>query len=138
MEREGGHGNVDTGTGYLIEELSDRVSGTAYGWGLDRSGGTEESDVYQRTYLWNEENRLIQSQDNNLTVQYRYNADGDWSHKYSDRGESLYFDSLYSSASTGDIDRMRDSIHIYLGQTRIATRLKMDDSPGSRRRPPPS
>jgi RHS repeat-associated protein len=128
MEREGGHGNVDTGTGYLIEELSDRVSGTAYGWGLDRSGGTEESDVYQRTYLWNEENRLIQSQDNNLTVQYRYNADGDWSHKYSDRGESLYFDSLYSSASTGDIDRMRDSIHIYLGQTRIATRLKMDDS----------
>jgi RHS repeat-associated protein len=128
MEREGGHGNVDTGTGYLIEELSDRVSGTAYGWGLDRSGGTEESDVYQRTYLWNEENRLIQSQDNNLTVQYRYNADGQRSHKYSDRGESLYFDSLYSSASTGDIDRMRDSIHIYLGQTRIATRLKMDDS----------
>jgi RHS repeat-associated protein len=128
MEREGGHGNVDTGTGYLIEELSDRVSGTAYGWGLDRSGGTVESDVYQRTYLWNEENRLIQSQDNNLTVQYRYNADGDRSHKYSDRGESLYFDSLYSSASTGDIDRMRDSIHIYLGQTRIATRLKMDDS----------
>jgi RHS repeat-associated protein len=128
MEREGGHGNVDTGTGYLIEELSDRVSGTAYGWGLDRSGGTVESDVYQRTYLWNEENRLIQSQDNNITVQYRYNADGERSHKYSDRGENLYFDSLYSSASTGDIDRMRDSIHIYLGQTRIATRLKMDDS----------
>jgi hypothetical protein len=99
MEREGGHGNVDTGTGYLIEELSDRVSGTAYGWGLDRSGGTVESDVYQRTYLWNEENRLIQSQDNNITVQYRYNADGDRSHKYSDRGENLYFDSLYDYAT---------------------------------------
>jgi len=61
--------------------------------------------------------------DNNITVQYSYGADGQRAVKYSRRGESLYFDSMWSCQT--DIPSIRQLKNIFVGQTRIATRLSL-------------
>ncbi|AHC15311.1 RHS repeat domain-containing protein [Salinispira pacifica] len=129
MEREGGHGNIETGSAYGVQELEDGVNATGYGWGLDRSEEADKDDVYQRTYRWNEENRLMAVESPEALTEFRYNADGERTHKKSGTfEETLYFDSMFSATTDIDVSDLRLSLHIYLGETRIATRLKMEDS----------
>ena len=84
----------------------------------------------EREYRWDEENRLVRSEEQGgLTVEYRYGADGQRAVKYSPLGETLYFDSMW----TGTADwphGWRWSKHIYVGSTRIATRLGYDGRAG--------
>ena len=110
------------------------VSMTDTGFGLDHGATTTTSSTtYTRYYSWDEENRLVRSVDNNITVQYSYGADGQRAVKYSKRGESLYFDSMWSCQT--DIPSMRQMKNIFVGQTRIATRLSLqgDGSTGYER-----
>jgi len=124
-ERAGGHGTstVLAGSVYTVGD----VSMTDTGFGLDRGTTTDTptSATYARYFSWDEENRLVRSVDNNITVQYSYGADGQRAVKYSKRGESLYFDSMWSCQT--DIPSMRQLKNIFVGQTRIATRLSLQD-----------
>ena len=111
-----------------------RLYGNAYGFGNGQgnaygrqrnSGGTGPglglgNKGWSRTYTWDEENRLTRSVEGDLIVDYRYGADGQRAVKYSQQGESLYFDAMWLvTAHGGDL---RQSKNIYVGQTRIATR----------------
>jgi RHS repeat-associated protein len=55
----------------------------------------------------------------NRIVRYSYGADGNRAVKYSERGETFYFNSMWQSMATGS----RQSKHIYVGTERIVTRL---------------
>jgi len=110
-----------------------QTNGNAYGFGngqgyaygrIRNSGGsgygTPGNKAWSRTYSWDEENRLTRSVEGDLVVDYRYGADGQRAVKYSQQGESLYFDAMWLvTAHGGDL---RQSKNIYVGQTRIATR----------------
>jgi RHS repeat-associated protein len=123
-EREDGHGTnaVTAGT---IKTTGD-VRSTDTGFGIVRTTGTSTSatkTIYARYYAWDEENRLIRSVDNNIAVDYRYGADGQRAAKYSKNGESLYFDSMWQVQT--DYPDLRQLKNIYVGQTRIATRVNI-------------
>ncbi len=60
-------------------------------------------------------------------MDYRYGADGQRALKYSSRGETLYFDSMWQA--TTDNPSFRRSKHVYVGQTRVATRCNIQDQP---------
>ena len=121
-EREGGHGAGVVLGGTVSRQGNLRM--TDRGFGLVLSGeGESGSSMYARYYVWDEENRLTRTVEGALTVDYRYGADGQRAVKYSSRGESLYFDSMWQAQT--DYPSMRQSKHIYVGQSRVATRLNI-------------
>jgi RHS repeat-associated protein len=121
-ERQGGHGSEGALAGGVRINGALRVADT--GFGIPLSGGkNDEAGVYSRRYLWDEENRLLRSVEGNLTVDYRYGAEGQRAVKYSSRGESLYFDPLWQTQT--DYPSLRQSKHIYVGSARIATQMNI-------------
>ena len=120
-EREGGHGSGMVLGGKVSKQGNVRMTDT--GFGLVLSGQDPVAAVYSRSYVWDEENRLERTVEGNLTVDYRYGADGQRAVKYSSRGESLYFDSMWQAQT--DYPSMRQSKHIYVGQSRVATQLNI-------------
>jgi RHS repeat-associated protein len=120
-ERQGGHSELP------LEEIELRSLGDLRtvnkGFALTRHGEEAGGGVYERSYQWDEENRLKRSVEGNLAVDYRYGADGERALKYSSGGETLYFDSMWQE--TTDYPSLRQSKHIYVGQTRIATRCNI-------------
>jgi len=125
-ERDGGHSPVAEPGQYSAVQVAPGVQGVGYGFGVIRNNGgnTGDSGVFSRRYTWNEENRLTQVSDNSGSTNFRYDADGKRTHKYSRNGESLYFDAMYSL--TDDYPQMRYSQHIYLSETRIASRMGIE------------
>jgi RHS repeat-associated protein len=123
-EREGGHGSGDVLAGTVFQSGDLRITDTGFGIVRQGSGssGTGKT-VYCRTCAWDEENRLIRSTDNGSSVDYRYGADGQRSAKYTSSGESLYFDSMWSVQADGS--SLRQMKNVYVGQTRIASRLTL-------------
>ena len=61
--------------------------------------------------------------DNQIAVDYRYDATGERTVKYSVQGESLYFDPQWVCQTDGQ--NLRQLKNIYVGETRIATRLSI-------------
>jgi len=147
--RQGGHSESNSTDGQVVAQGD--VRWTSEGFGLDRGGqgGQEEKKVWARYYSWDEENRLKQSVEGELSVEYRYGADGQRAVKYSKRGESLYFDAaarfqralqsiplgkrreapyaMWSESINGA--SIRQSKHVYVGQTRVSTRLNYKGHP---------
>ena len=128
-EREGGHGTGLVLGGTVSRTGDLRITDTGFGLvppgdsgGADGGGGGASS-VYARHHVWDEENRLTRTVTGNLTVDYRYGADGQRAVKYSSRGESLYFDSMWQAQT--DYPSLRQSKHVYVGSTRVATRLNI-------------
>ncbi|MCF6335629.1 MAG: peptidoglycan DD-metalloendopeptidase family protein, partial [Spirochaetales bacterium] len=127
-EQSGGHSAEGiSGSGTLRTE--GEVSLLDRGIALTRN--TEETDnIYKRTYQWDEENRLKTTIDPAHTVEYRYDSTGERTNKRSGKwGETLYFNSMWL-ASEENYD-FRQSKNIYLGETRIATRLNMESDPST-------
>jgi RHS repeat-associated protein len=62
--------------------------------------------------------------DDVTTVDYLYDSSGNRTVKYTDRSESLYFDAMWSI--TSDYPGFRQSKHIYVGESRIATKLNIE------------
>ncbi len=121
-QREGGHGTGVVLGGTVSKQGTLRMTDT--GFGLVLSGQSEAgSSVYARYYVWDEENRLQRSVEGSLTVDYRYGADGQRAVKHSSQGESLYFDAMWQAQT--DYPSLRQSKHIYVGQSRVATRLNI-------------
>ncbi|HYW84346.1 MAG TPA: RHS repeat-associated core domain-containing protein, partial [Spirochaetia bacterium] len=121
-ERQGGHGTGIVLGGTVSRNGDLRMTDLGFGLVLSQSS-TPTPAVYARYYVWDEENRLERTVDGNITVDYRYGADGQRAVKYSSRGESLYFDSMWQAQT--DAPSLRQSKHIYVGSTRIATQLNI-------------
>ena len=90
-----------------------------------------DDGVYQRNYKWNERNLLSESSDSSYTVQYRYGADGQRAIKYVlNTGKStLYFNRMWQTNDTREAPVQ--SKHIYMGETRIATKNSATDNPNT-------
>ena len=132
-EQDGSFESNGTDTAYhKIEQETDGVYSTDYGWGLfkeDKTGST--TSRYRRTYTWNERNQLISSVDANYSTAYVYGQDGQRSNKYTGNSETLYFNKMWTqhTDSGNSIYGGQTSKNIYLGETRIVTKLNAGKDP---------
>ena len=99
--------------------VADEVYSLDYGIALPNQPSVE-TKAYSRTYVWNERNLLRTSVENGLVVQYRYGEDGQRAVKSSSLGETLYFNNMWQMSTTPM--GMRQTKHIFVGETRIATK----------------
>ena len=122
-ERQGGHREETVGGtfSYTYPDTDITRASQAFGW--DRGGETEPDRTYRREYTWDEENRLTGTSDPSYTTVYTYDHEGERTVKYSDLGETLYFDSMWLEADTEGTGRLRCMKNIYIGETRIASKL---------------
>ena len=122
----------DEVTYHKRERETDGVFPTDYGWGLfkeDKTGST--TSRYKRTYTWNERNQLVSSVDPNHSVAYVYCQDGQRSNKYTASSETLYFNKMWTHHTDGgnSLYGGQTSKNIYLGDTRIVTKLNSGENP---------
>ncbi len=119
---------------HKITKEAEDVYSTDYGWGLfkdeDKSGGTSATR-YRRTYEWDEKNRLISSVDANYSTAYVYGHDGQRSNKYTQSSETLYFNKMWTlhTDSGNNVYGGQTAKNIYLGETRIVTKLNSGSDP---------
>lgn len=116
--REGGLGFPEPPGGEI--QLEGEIRHTDYGFGLVRNP-TEAGTARTREYVWDEESRLTKYVEGDLTVRYRYGSDNLRTVKRCADSETLYFDSLWQTSF--DAGGSRQSKHVYVGRTRVATRL---------------
>ena len=121
---------------HKITQEADGVYSTDYGWGLfkeddkDSSGKTNRAK-YKRTYKWNERNQLVSSVDDNYSTAYIYGQDGQRSNKYTQNSETLYFNKMWTfhTDSGNSVYGGQTAKNIYLGDTRIVTKLNSGTNP---------
>jgi RHS repeat-associated protein len=106
------------------------IYSTDYGFAMrDPYGGnTGPAETYQRDYKWNERSQLVESRDRSNHVLYRYGADGQRAVKYTEGGrEVLYFNQMVQRENVVNKGWM-ESRHIFVGETRIVTKQRMEDA----------
>ena len=123
-------------TYHKVTQESENVYSTDCGWGLfkdDEKGGSGKTNraKYKRTYTWNERNQLVSSVDDNYSTAYVYGQDGQRSNKYTANSETLYFNKMWThhTDSGNSIYGGQTAKNIYLGDTRIVTKLNSGDEP---------
>ena len=121
---------------HKITQVSENVYSTDYGWGLfkeDDKGrsGKAGSNKYKRVYKWNERNQLVSSVDDNYSTAYIYGQDGQRANKYTQSSETLYFSKMWTlhTDSGNNIYGGQTAKNIYLGDTRIVTKLNSGTNP---------
>ena len=118
-----------------VTEEAENVYSTDYGWGLFKEEIEGSSSVgetrYKRTYTWNEKNQLISSVDDSYSTSYVYGQDGQRSNKYTANSETLYFNKMWTlhTDSGNSIYGGQYAKNIYLGETRIVTKLNSVNNP---------
>ncbi|WP_407427401.1 toxin TcdB middle/N-terminal domain-containing protein [Treponema sp.] len=128
-------GSFDEETSSYIRtvETDERgVKSTDYGWGLFKdTKSASESERYKRVYTWDEKNRLIASADSSYTVSYVYSESGERTNKYTLSSETLYFNKMWTlhTDAGNATEGGQTSKHIYLGETRIVTKLNSGKNP---------
>ena len=127
--------NGDDVSYHKITQEAEDVYSTDYGWGLFReengSSGGATGSRYCRTYAWNEINLLISSVDANYNTAYVYGQDGQRSNKYTANSETLYFNKMWTlhTDSGNSVYGGQTAKNIYLGETRIVTKLNSGENP---------
>ena len=121
---------------HKITQESENVYSTDCGWGLfkeDDKGGSGKANraKYKRTYAWNERNQLVSSVDDSYSTAYIYGQDGQRSNKYTQNSETLYFNKMWTlhTDSGNNIYGGQTAKNIYLGETRIVTKLNSGTNP---------
>ena len=121
---------------HKITQEADDVYSTDYGWGLfkeDDKGrsGKANRTKYKRTYAWNERNQLVSSVDDNYSTAYVYGQDGQRANKYTQSSETLYFSKMWTlhTDSGNNVYGGQTAKNIYLGETRIVTKLNSGTNP---------
>ncbi|MCR5289372.1 MAG: RHS repeat-associated core domain-containing protein [Treponema sp.] len=134
-EQDGSFESNGTDSSYHeIIDMGNGVYATDYGWGLfkdyDPNGGVK-GKRYCRFYKWNERNQLISSVDARYNTSYVYGQDGQRSNKYTDRAETLYFNRMWTHRidSGNRTYGGQTAKNIYLGETRIVTKLNSGKDP---------
>ena len=135
-EQDGAFDSNEPVSYHKINRESDDVYSTDYGWGLfkeDDKGGSGKANrtKYKRTYKWNERNQLISSVDSNYNMAYIYGQDGQRSNKYTQNSETLYFNKMWTlhTDSGNNVYGGQSAKNIYLGETRIVTKLNSGTNP---------
>ena len=116
---------------HKINNEADDVYSTDYGWGLFKDKDTSEihkKSRYRRSYVWDERNQLVSSVDSNYNTAYIY---GQRSNKYTQSSETLYFNKMWTlhTDSGNNIYGGQTAKNIYLGETRIVTKLNSGTNP---------
>jgi hypothetical protein len=131
-ERKGGHG--ETAAGDVPYRYENGIYSSDYAFGLTKpgSGGNAVEAPYQRTYTWDYRNQLVRTKDNQYTVHYRYGADGQRAVKYTEetREETLYYNNMWQMRMTSGSQQWLQSKHIFLGESRIATKSNYEEKDG--------
>ena len=129
-------GSDENVTYHKITQEADDVYSTDYGWGLFKeddkgSSGKANRTKYKRTYTWNERNQLVSSVDDNYSTAYIYGHDGQRSNKYTQNSETLYFNKMWTlhTDSGNSVYGGQTAKNIYLGETRIVTKLNSGTNP---------
>ena len=128
-------GSDETVTYHKITKEAEDVYSTDYGWGLfkDEDGASSgiKGTKYSRTYFWNERNQLISSVDANYNTAYVYGQNGQRSNKYTQSSETLYFNKMWThhTDSGNNVYGGQTAKNIYLGDTRIVTKLNSGNEP---------
>ncbi|MBR0098256.1 MAG: RHS repeat-associated core domain-containing protein [Treponema sp.] len=131
-EQDGSFDEETAVYGRAVDVDGNGVKSTDYGWGLFKdSKSASESERYKRAYTWDEKNRLIASSDSTYTVSYLYSQDGERTNKYTLTSETLYFSKMWSCHTDAGnaTEGGQTSKHIYLGDTRIVTKLNSGTNP---------
>ena len=114
-------------------EEADGVYSSDYAWAYfkDSKKKGSESTRYHRTYAWDEKNRLINSTDSSYNTSYVYGQDGQRSNKYTQSSETLYFNKMWTfhTDSGNSVYGGQTAKNIYLGETRIVTKLNSGTTP---------
>jgi len=119
----------------VINDLGKGIYVAEGGWGLDESNsGTGGTANLLREYRWDDRNRMQYSNDGRYSVRYTYGEDGQRTGKWvttntGGESETLYFGKLWSwhyDGMANDYTGM-NSKHIFLGETRIATKAVYAD-----------
>ena len=126
--------NGDDVSYHKITQEAENVYSTDYGWGLfkeDNSSSKIKGSRYCRAYIWNERNQLISSVDSNYSTAYVYGQDGQRSNKYTQNSETLYFNKMWTllTDSGNNVYGGQTAKNIYLGETRIVTKLNSGENP---------
>ena len=104
--------------------------------GRIKQDGALDSTAAERKLRWDEENRLMASDDNGFVTNYWYDADGERTVKTSGEGEQLYVNSEFAGGRTNTAKFSlyvspylvanqggRYTKHIYIGSQRIVSKI---------------
>lgn len=91
-------------------------NGNQVGWDDDRSG-------QRRTIVWDEENRVRSISDNGRTTRFVYDDGGERIIKTGAQGETVYVNDKWTVRN-----RSVGTKHVYIGTTRIASKLSPGDA----------
>ena len=106
--------------------------------------GHRDNSVGERKIRWDEENRLLASDDNGFVTNYWYDADGERTMKTSSESDQVYVNSEFAGGRTNTAKFSlyvspylvanqggRYTKHIYIGSQRVVSKIGDFDSYGS-------
>ena len=101
-----------------------------------KKDGKEDEKASEQKYRWDEENRLLATDENGFVANYWYDADGERTVKTSGENEAIYVNSEFSGGNTGTArfslyvspylvagQGGKYTKHIYVGSQRIVSKL---------------
>ncbi|HEX6287738.1 MAG TPA: SpvB/TcaC N-terminal domain-containing protein [Herpetosiphonaceae bacterium] len=95
------------------------ANGNQAGWDHDQNGT-------RRTIVWDEENRIQSLFDNGHEHTYAYNDAGERVIKRGPQGETAYINQYFTMRN-----REVGTKHVYVGETRVVSKLLKQDKPGA-------
>ena len=109
-----------------------------------KKDGKEDEKATEQKYRWDEENRLLASDDNGFVTNYWYDADGERTVKTSGESDQVYVNSEFAGDRTNTAKFSlyvspylvanqggRYTKHIYIGSQRVVSKIGDFDSYGS-------
>ena len=124
---------IDNGHRYLYDANGNLVY---INTGRVKKDGKEDEQAVEKKYRWDEENRLLASDENGFVANYWYDADGERTVKSSGEGEQIYVNSEFSAGVTNTAKFSlyvspylvasqggKYTKHIYIGSQRIVSKL---------------
>ena len=109
-----------------------------------KKDGKEDEKATEQKYRWDEENRLLASDDNGFVTNYWYDADGERTVKTSGESDQVYVNSEFAGDRTNTVKFSlyvspylvanqggRYTKHIYMGSQRVVSKIGDFDSYGS-------
>ena len=109
-----------------------------------KNDGVADEKTAERKLKWDEENRLLASDDNGFVTNYWYDADGERTVKTSGESDQVYVNSEFAGGRTNTAKFSLDvspylvanqggryTKHIYIGSQRVVSKIGNFDSYGS-------
>ncbi len=131
-EKDGNFEEETVQYGHKINHEQEEVYSTDYAWGYYKTKEeNNKSKGYERIYTWNEKNQLIASSDASHNLVYVYGHDGQRTNKYGLHNETIYFNKMWAlhTDSGNSLFGGQYIKNIYLGDTRIVTKLNSGSNP---------